>query len=66
MAKGILFIFLKGGVKMKFKVKIEYEEEVEAKDEIEASEKFWESKNDIQTNVDNFIDEITTIEEIKE
>ena len=50
----------------KYKVKIEYEEIVEARNEEEASEKFWESKNDIQRNIENFIDDIILIGEVKE
>jgi hypothetical protein len=48
----------------KFKVKISYEEYIEAENIQEATEKFWESKSDINTNVDNFIDGITSVEEI--
>jgi len=50
----------------KFRIKLNYEEEIEANSEDEAITKFWEEKNDIQTNVDNFIDGITSIKEIKE
>ena len=53
-------------LKMKYKIKINYESmPIEAKNEEEALNKFWEMQNDIQTNVDNFIDDITRVEEVK-
>ena len=48
----------------KYKIKIEYEEEVSADSEEQAIEEFWDRQNYQQHNVDNFIDEITTIEEV--
>lgn len=50
----------------KYKIKISYEDEIEAENEQDALKRFWEEKNDIQTNVDNFIDDITSVEEIRE
>lgn len=50
---------------MKYKIKINYEEELEANSQEEAMEVFWETKNDINTNIDNFFDDITSIEEVK-
>ena len=50
---------------MRYKIKINYEEIIKARTEEEAIELFWESKNDIQTNVDNFIEDITSVEEVK-
>jgi len=49
----------------KYKIVISYEDEVEANSEEEAISNFWETKNDVNTNVDNFIDDITEIEEVK-
>ena len=50
---------------MKYKIKINYEQEIEAKSKDEALSKFWEEKNDIQSNVDNFIDDIAEVKELK-
>ena len=50
----------------KFKIKISYEEERNAENEQQALEEFWDTQNYQQHNVDNFIDDITSVEEIKD
>lgn len=49
----------------KYKIKINHEEIINAESEEEALEIFWDSQNYSQHNVDNFLDEITEIIEIK-
>lgn len=49
-----------------FRIKIEHECFIVANDEAEALENFWEMRNDVNTNLDNFIDDITSVDEIDE
>lgn len=49
----------------RYKIKINYEIIVNANNKQEAIEIFWDSQNYQQHNVDNFLDEITTIKEVK-
>lgn len=49
----------------RYKIKIQHQETITAENEQEAIEIFWDNQIYQQHNIDNFIDEITQITEIK-
>lgn len=53
-------------MKKLFRIKIEHECFLVADNEEDALNNFWEMRNEVNSNLDNFINDITSVDEIDE